>query len=350
MVGDFVFTGNQGTARNLVQWSAINNSEDWVPSQETEADSQELPDCGAVQFVFGYSYQAVIGQEFGLRVGAYEGPNLIFRFSKISDGIGCSIPGSAAQFRDLVFFISHSGAYMLQGASALTPIGEQRVNRWLQANINQSYLFRCCAGIDPINSLYVFGFPDQSSSDGSINHFLIYNWAVDRFAHVQAGDLEFLYSGVAGEAWTIEQLAAAYPTVEDVPFPFDSIIWTGQAQPLLAGFGTDHKLGYFNGASLPGLVTSTEINLIPGKRAFLRSARPLVSGSTLTDISVALGTRERQSDPVVYGSPIVQDRYGLCKFRAAARYHRGQIITAAGCSADAHIQGLTEIAFQPWGA
>lgn len=349
VVGDFVFTGNQAIARNRVQWSAINNGADFVTSQATEADQQDFPDGGAVQAVLGYSYQTICLQEFGIKIGSYEGPQLIFRFSKISDGVGCSIPGSAAAFRDLCFFVSHSGVYMLQGATSLTPIGEQRVNRWLRDNINQTFLFRCCAGIDPINNQYVLGFPDNNSSDGTINHFLTYNWAVDRFAHVQAGNFEWLYSGVTQTGWTIEQLASTFGTIENVPFPFDSVVWTGQAQPLLAAFGTDHKLGYFNAASLAGTVTTSESNLISGKRAFVRSLRPLVSGSSITGISVALGTRDRQSDAVTYGSAVAQNAYGACKFRSVGRYHRGQMQLAAACSADTLIQGLTDINAQPFG-
>jgi hypothetical protein len=37
IAGDFVMTGNQGGARGRVQWSAINNSADWVTSQQTQA-------------------------------------------------------------------------------------------------------------------------------------------------------------------------------------------------------------------------------------------------------------------------------------------------------------------------
>ena len=46
IAGDFVMTGNQGGARGRVQWSAINNSADWVTSQQTQASQQDLPDGG----------------------------------------------------------------------------------------------------------------------------------------------------------------------------------------------------------------------------------------------------------------------------------------------------------------
>jgi hypothetical protein len=85
--------GNLGAlGRSTAQWSAINNCTDWVTSQQTEADNQILPDGGSIQALFGYNYSATILQEFGIKVATYEGPPLIFRFAKISEGLGCSIP------------------------------------------------------------------------------------------------------------------------------------------------------------------------------------------------------------------------------------------------------------------
>ena len=185
IAGDFVMTGNQPTARARVQWSAINNAASWATSQTTQASQQDLPDGGWITGLVGIEYGAIIFQEFAIRRASYEGPPLIFRFSRISDGLGCSLPGSIAAFRDLAFFCDRSGFFMLQSGVQITPIGEQRVNNEFWALLDQSNLTRITAAIDPVNSLYAIAFPDRSASNGNPNHLFIYNWAIDRWAHIQ---------------------------------------------------------------------------------------------------------------------------------------------------------------------
>lgn len=348
IVGDFVMTGNQDpTSRSLVQWSAINDCTSWTASQQTQADSQLLPDGGMVQAIFGYNYTAIILQEFSIKTGTYEGPALIFRFATIAKDLGCMVPGSAAAYGDYCFFYSQNGLYMLQAAAQLTPIGEQRVNNWLKANVNQSFLTRCCAGIDPVKSFYVFGFPDQSSG-GLINHFLLYNYALDKFSHAQAGNFEWVQSTMTQSSWTIEQLATTYGTIENVPFPFDSTVWSGTGAPVLGGFDANHTLGFYNGPPLAATVTAGELNLIDGKKAFVRGVRPLVEGSSPPAISVTLGTRNRQTDPISYGVTVPMDQFGYCRFRSKGRYHSAKIQLAAGGSWD-YVLGLTDPLFVPFG-
>lgn len=345
IAGDFVMTGNQTANRARVQWSAINNSASWATSQTTQASQQDLPDGGWIQGLVGIPYAAVVFQEFAIKLASYEGPPIIYRFSKIQDGLGCSIPGSIANYRDLIFFYDISGFYMLQGAATVTPIGEQRVNKWFQANVNQNYLARCNAAIDPVNGLYALGFPDTTSVSGEINHILIYAWTVDKWAHVQAGNLEYLFSAASQTSLTLDQLDTINTSVDALPFSLDSSVWTGVARRLIGGFGTDHKLGYFNGANLAATVTTTEGNLVPGKKGFVRSLRPIVDGGTW---SVALGIRDRINDVVTYGIAVLQDAFGKCLFRSKARYHRAKMTSLAG-DVWTHNQGVDDIEVKPMG-
>jgi hypothetical protein len=205
-----------------VQWSAINNSADWVTSQQTQASQQDLPDGGWIQGLIGVEYAAIIFQEFAIRRASYEGPPLIFRFSKITDNLGATIPGSLASYRDLIFFCDRSGFFMLQGGAQITPIGEQRVNNEFWSLIDQTNLARVTAAIDPANSLYAIAFPDTSASGGNPNHVFIYNWSVDRWAHVQPGALDMIFSAATQQGFTLEQLDSVSPTLEGLPFSLDA--------------------------------------------------------------------------------------------------------------------------------
>ena len=146
--------------------------------------------------------------------------------------------------------------------------------------------------IDPANSLYAIAFPDTSAAGGNPNHVFIYNWSVDRWAHVQprrAG--HDLLGGDAADH--LEQLDSVSPTLEGLPFSLDSAIWTGIARRLVGGFDTSHTLGFFSGAPLAATVDTTEAAPGNGRLVRVRSARPLVDGPTP---SLKLGTRNRQFD------------------------------------------------------
>jgi hypothetical protein len=345
VVGDFVMTLQQPGARARAQWSAINNAASWAASQATQASYQDIPAGGWGQGIVGLNYAAAIFLEFAIYLASYEGPPTVFRFAKIADGLGCTIPGSIANYRDLIFFCDRSGFYMLQGGAAVTPIGAQRVDNWFWSNLDQGHLGRCCAGVDPVNGLYAIAFPDLTSVTGELNHLLLYSWTQDRWAHVQPGNLELLFSAATQSGYTLEGLDAVSTSLDGLPFSLDSYVWTGIARRLLGGFDPAHRLGYFNGANLGATVTTTEAAPGNGKLMRVRSARPLVDGGTP---SLALGLRNRQADSVAYGSPVALNALGTCPLNQAGRYLRGRITLPAGASWS-HIQGIDDLDLQPEG-
>jgi hypothetical protein len=345
VVGDFVMTGNQSSARQRMQWGPINNSGSWAQSQVTMADQQDLPDGGRIQGIVGFDQSATILQEFCIRRCAFIGTPLVFQFGKIADNVGATIPGSIAAYKERIFFCDRSGFYMILWGSQIVPIGEGMVNRWFwDSNLDQTLLVRVTAAVDPVNNLYAVAFADKTNS-GNLNHILLYHWPTGRWAHVQPGDMDMIWAGATQSGFTIEQLDALYGTIENMPFPWDSVVWTGVARRLISGFDTTHKLGYFSGPNLAATVDTTEAQIIPGKIAFVRSARPMVDTASAT---LAVGTRNRQGDSRSYGTDMAIDAYGNCKFRSRARYHVGRIKTAAGASWN-HIQGIDQIQAVPFG-
>jgi hypothetical protein len=338
VVGDFVMTGNQNGAPNRVQWGPIDNNGAWTPSQATEADSQDLPDGGWIQGIVGFDQSGTIFQEFCIRRLSYVGTPLVFQFGKIADNIGATIPGSIAPYKERIFFCDRSGFYMLLGGYVIQPIGDQRVNQWFWNRLDQNDLVRVTSAIDPVNSLYAIAFPDASAANGNPNNLLIYCWSVDRWAHVSPGALEMIFSGATQSGWTLEQLDV-YGTLEQVPFSLDSVVWTGIARRLVAGFDASHRLGFFNGPALAPTVDTTEAAPGQGRLARLRSARPLVDGGTP---SLVLGTRNRQMDAVSWSPAVAVNPVGSCPLNTAARYVRGRITLPAGQSWT-HILGLDDL-------
>jgi hypothetical protein len=234
---------------------------------------------------------------------------------------------------------------MLQGGTQITPISEQRVKEWFWKTVNPTFLHRVTAGIDPVNSSWVVSFPDINSSDGTPNHLISYFWAVDRWTHAQPGPHEMIFSGATQVAWTIEQVAAVYPTIEQMPFPWDSVVWTGVARRMVGAFDTAHTFGFFAGASLAPTVTTTEVAVAGQRMARITNLRPQVDGGTP---SVAIGMRNRQIDGVTYGPAVPVNSNGECPQHVTGRYARGTITLPAGQSWN-NMLGIDDIVAQPEG-
>jgi hypothetical protein len=340
VVGDFEVLGNQGVFRNRMQWSPINApGNSWAASQVTQASSQDLPDGGWIQGITALEYNGTIYQEFAVRTMTYVGTPLIFQFRKVASDVGASIVGSIASYREFAFFVHRSGFFMVTNGYQLNPIGVQKVDNEFWNSVNQSYLHRVTSAIDPVNCLYMIAFPNQSSSNGDPNEIYIYNWVVDKWAHIQGITMDMIFSAATQTGFTLEQLDTISTNLDALPFSLDSQVWAGVARQLVGGFGIDHKLGFFNGAAMAATVDTTEDEPVPGRKAFLRQLRPMVDGGTP---SIALGTRNRQMDPVVYSTGVVVDSLGFCKFRKKARYYRGRITVPAG-QTWTHILGIDDI-------
>lgn len=322
VVRDFVVLGNVSGVPNAIQWSGFNNATQWTVGAN-QSDTQEFPDGGWVQGIVGGDVMYVF-QEKSIRRGTYVGGDLIFQFDEIAQNRGLAAPGSLAKVGDKTFFLDYDGFYVLAGDQVM-PIGKERVDKTFFTSVNQSYLYRVQAAIDPINSLVIWGYPSTSSSDGTLDSLLIYNWAIDRFS---TGLLtsEYIY-GSLGEGYTLEQLDA-FGTLETLPFSLDSRVWTGGSVSL-GVFGADHELSYLTGANLEASLSTGEAALMNGRRAFVNDTRPVVDSDAAT---VAVGVRERFADATVYTPESTMEVSGNCPVLASGRYGKARLTIPAGTS------------------
>ena len=175
-VRDFAVLARKNTAWNRITWSAINNVADWVASSTTMSDSQDFADGGAIMGFVGGEFGIVLLERSIIRM-AFEGPPTIFRFDRIANTLGCRVERSVASYQDMIFFLSNDGFQMIRGGTEFIPIGNEKVDRTLETLINGNFLFRSSSAIDPINKLYCFAFPSNSSS-GNPDTILLYHWPV----------------------------------------------------------------------------------------------------------------------------------------------------------------------------
>lgn len=333
VVRDFLVMGRISGYANRIQWSAIDNAEDWTASSTTQADSQDLPDGGWVQGVVGGEYGTVL-QEHSIKRMTYVGAPIVFQFDEIARNRGAAAEGSIAHFESTTFFLDTDGLYALVDGRQLLPIGDQKVDKTFWRTVNQSYLHRINAAIDPINKLYVLSYPGQDSADGTPNRLLIYNWTSGRWSEAET-EAEIVYRSLSGASHTLDSLDSVSAGLDVLGFSLDSRVWAGGVV-LLSAFDAGHRLCLFTGTSLPAEVETGEAQLFAGRRALVTSVRPMVEGGSPR---VQIGTRNRQMDPVIWGTEAGINAQGECPVRAAGRYHRARISMPAGAGWE-HLQGL----------
>ena len=320
VVGSFLVVAHVSGSPMQTKWSGLNNSGTWTPSATTLADEEDHPDGGEITgFVGGRA--GLVFQEEAIRSMTFEGSPTVFRFDKIAENIGATIPNSVAAWGNLAFFCHRSGFYMVRDAQQVIPIGRgedgsSKIDRWFWGKIDQTNLHRLTAAYDPVNSLYIVSFPADSSS-GTPNMMLIYSIRSNRWSRAEA-TCEMIYSGATQQSYTLEQLDA-FGTLETLPYSLDSSYWTGSRQLLLSGFYTDHKYGAFSGANVAATLHTGEVQPLKGLRGRIRSVRPMIDGGTPT---MMVGVRETLQDSVIWTGERSQTRAGDVPFNVSGRYAR----------------------------
>lgn len=324
-VGDFVMVGRLTGQENRVQWGQINNAKRWTISQPRQADFQNLPGTGRIVGLTGGDFAAILTENSVWR-GDYVGSPLLFRFQEMSPGVGCRVPGSVARWQNMTFFYSEAGFHIFDGTRAV-PIGINKVDDFFKADNNVTFQYRVRATIDPINNLYIIAYPSNSSTDGTLDKMLLFNWTTGRWSPVEHR-CELIYSGLSA-GYTLEGLDAINTSIDALPFSLDSRAWVG-GQTILSAFNSDFRSTTFDGSAKDAKLITGEAQIFPDRRAFIPGIRPLVEGDANTTITVRIGQRDRLIDSVTFGAASSMNATGVCPVRSNARFHRVRMDITGG--------------------
>lgn len=345
-VKNFLCAGNtwdpvNGAQPQCVWWSALNDPTNWptpgtVTAAEYQSDYNNLyGDGGWIQGVVGNlgTADGAVLMEHAVWRMLYVGPPAVFDFFPAQGVKGCPAPGSIVQLGNLVYYLGEDGFYAFDGTN-VTPIGANRVDKWFFSNLDQSNISRVVGTVDPINKQIIWAAPFlMDATGGAPSRLVCYNWQLDRWTMAEVTLETVLRALTFG--YTLDQLYTVLGyTIDTLPAPLDSRLWTG-GQIALAAFDTTHKLNFFTGPNLAPTVDLGELQLFPGKVSVVKNARPLVDGGTPT---VSIGTRNRTVDQASFNAGTAMNAIGTCPQRATGRYVRGRITLPAG-SSFSHIQG-----------
>jgi hypothetical protein len=330
VVRDFLVGGYIDGDTAAIQWSAINDAENWTAGNR-QGDYNIFPSGGAVSGLANGEYGLVF-QQRSIKRMVYTGGDTVFQFQEISNGVGCVSDKTLAQFGNLVFFRSDQGFAVCDGQS-VEMIGDERVDRTFEAAVVRGNFTRVSAAVDPINKLYIVTEPSSSNP----TRWWVYSITQKAWTVIEQG-ADRVFSGFSADT-TLEDLDSLFATLELVTPGLDSATWVG-GTPALYVVDNSHILGTMSGANMEATFETGDLQLIEGRKSRLRELRPMTDADQLT---VTDSYRDRLADAVATTSATTLSSSGRMKLRKSARYHRLKLVITAG-DVWTFAQGFDEIA------
>lgn len=294
------------TSDNQAVWSGFNDCTAWTAGED-QSDFQPLLDGGPAVRILGGEY-AIILQKNTIRRVSYAGPPVIFQFDVISPEVGCMAAGSVTQLGRLVFFLSERGFEMCDGQE-VTPISDEKLNRWFFDRYSRSDISNMSASINPRTPEVWFAMP------GTPGMILIYNWLLKRWTYLEL-DVAHIFYGLTA-AVALETLDTFYPSgLDSIPLSLDDAAFAG-GNPVLMISDSSHVIGSLTGAAMEATVRQENIELTPGMRSRVRNLRPVTDA---TNASATVNAKMRAGDGEDVVSASAMRSNGKMPIRANGRY------------------------------
>jgi len=310
IVRDFVVAARDSTYPNRVYWSDINDETNWTSGPTSQSDFQDIPDGGDIMGITGGEFGLIFLERAIARM-SYIGSPLFFQFDTISRNLGCYEPRSIVQYGQVSYFLADDGFYACDGQN-ISPIGNEKVDRFFFLDANPSAFNEMSAAIDPINSLVIWSYRNTFGGTS----ILAYNWQVKRWSRAVT---TAQYIATAASASIALEGLDAYGTMDSIETSLDSRLWAG-GKVLLAGVKAA-KIVTYTGTPMEGDIQTGDFEA--GPQSLVTLARPQVdSGSA----SVAAFSRFRLDAEVDFGAVIPASNENRVSLRSLGRYHRLKIV------------------------
>ena len=325
VVGDHVIAANtfdatDGLVPDRVRISAFNNEALWTIDPSTGADVRDLKG-GPIQRAYGGQYGIFLGLSDTWRMD-YVGGRVFFQIDRTLPGVGTLAPGASTRIGDVIYNWSNQGFVAISAGTGLTPLGAGKVDRYAFNDLDDNYLDRISSVADPSSGRIFWAYPGAGNVEGRPNCMICYDRNLDKFSFIKQ-ELEFLWAAGGDVGFSLEDLDTISASLDDLAVSLDSSQWKGDGEVLLAAFGTEFKHGFFDGAPMEGVVDLREVEIHAGGRTMLNAFRPLVDGG---EAAARVGTRNIQTEDVVFGPELTPTATGRVTSRNNARYHRLRVI------------------------
>ena len=311
VVRDFVVVGSLLTGAlgsSTVQWSDINDETDWTAGATSQSDTQVIADGGNLVGITGGEFGLVFLEKSISRM-SYVGSPLFFQFDNISRGLGCLSGNSVCQYNNVTFFLSDDGFYSCDGTS-VTPIGNEKIDRWFFDNIDLSLIGSMSASINPTSNIAIWNYANNSGG----RTILVYNWSLGKWSRVNT--TATVVGNIATVGTTLEGLGTlGYTDIDAMPASLDARLWVG-GKFLFAG-ATGAKISTFTGSEYNSQLITTDIEV--GFNSVVTLVRPQIDNGS-ADIAVA--SRRELNDVIIFSPTVTTTSEGRASVRSGGRYHR----------------------------
>lgn len=314
--GDFLVLAGQANDPAKLHWSGINDIEEWTVGTNL-SDVQVFPEGGAIQGLTSSNNPMII-QEAAIRRGAFQpGSPLVFSFDKIADKFGARSPFTVTSRNDAVFFFAEDGFYQVAYTGEIVSIGSEKVNRYAQTLVDNSYIDKMFAQVDPVHPRVYFGLKSVNVFSDYADVILVYDWRLGRWTEARANTYAMVAAATPG--YSLEALSVLYPVLEQVPASLDSRIWAGGA-PVTAAFDTSYRLAFFTGSAAAATLETSEYGATDGSMQEVQAVMPIVDTD---EVSISVGGRKRRGEAVAFkDGRRPSSNTGLVRVRNRTRYHK----------------------------
>jgi len=336
VIRNFVFLGNLddtlfGQVPFAAQWSAIDDPTDWpIPFTDDAASKQSSRQDlnaahGPVQYIADGESFGLVFQERAITRFTYVGGATVFQVQTFERTRGAYAPQGVTQVGNMTYFLALDGFYATDGFQ-VTPIGDRKVNTWFLRDADFSFVDNITAAADMEKGIIMWSYCGSGGSLGVPNKVIIYNFRENRWTYGEQ-EMELVFGG-RSPGYTLEELDAIAPSIDQLGVSLDSAIWTG-GYSVLQAFSTDRRLGEFVGAAKTGVLESAEVALNGPGRAYVSRMKPEIDAPST--VTIALGTRNYSGDDTVWTAPVaLHPRTREANFRSDAFYHRARVTMAGG--------------------
>lgn len=331
-VSDFLVLGNVdgGTdVPNRVQWSVFNNpTATWGTDYAELSGFRDLdPRYGDVTGIVGGRWGLVFQKRAIWRM-EFVGSPKVFEFKLVADDRGCIAPDSIVTIGYETYFLDQGGIFVTNG-SEVAGVGDQRVNAWLDDNVDPARRNEFVGAINwPMRSI-VWAFK-KTGADG-YNNQIIYSFVTEQFS-TATQEVHWLVQSNQ-DALTLSDLASLFPSGLGSMSAYEIGTAEWQARDrVFAGFiasGNGSAFAPFTGANAEADITTGDMAIAPGSRALVDGVMPIVEFESGT-MTAELRSRATQGASYAVTSAVEPGVDGYAPFHVDDWFHSVRTVLAAG--------------------
>lgn len=293
VIANFVMVGNLQTGQNIVQWPAIGDPTNWptpgsATAIATQAGDQILNNLSPVTAIVGGDQFGIIAQHSCMTRVSYVGGSVVFQFDQLEGSVGSDYPDSFVQADGKWYFYSANGFYVTDGVS-IVPI-DAGVNKFARSLV----IDYCYGAVDPKRKLIYWTLGVVASS----RILICFNYAERRWAKSTQLSVVAIFG--------YSDYTLSTPVI---------------------GFHQGGTLGALTDTPTLAVLTTADIELNPGGRAYVDGVKPQVESSgTAPAVTVRIGSRnDLGTTPSYTATTTPTTRTGFADFRVDAKYHRAEV-------------------------